>query len=262
MEKELFEIRHRIIDDTYDLLDRFIGFIDAYYNATAIKRSDREYNFKCGGMNLCTVTLMEKGLQVLVIFGREHQYLFDNLKHRFSHQIQKTYHDSMTYHDGKWMFFDVVNQNQLDEIIELIKIKKKPNRKVMTMCGYKCSLCKAYYKNVQKQDQREGLSDIWGKYYDGLSVPIEKMICDGCRSTKSDAHIIDSQCPIRSCVVSKKLEGCYECDQYPCEVFSQRIGLCYLDAKKKLGKEFSSDEYTEFLEAYDNVTRINRMKRI
>ena len=33
------------------------------------------------------------------------------------------------------------------------------------MCGCCCDLCKAYAPNVQKNDQRKTLAEMWNKYY-------------------------------------------------------------------------------------------------
>lgn len=36
----------------------------------------------------------------------------------------------------------------------------------ITMCGYRCDLCKAFAPNIKNNDEREMLSNIWNKYYD------------------------------------------------------------------------------------------------
>jgi len=128
------------------------------------------------------------------------------------------------------------------------------------MCGYCCELCKAYIENVRKQDQRAELSRIWKKYYDIDALP-ENIRCDGCRSTGGDAVRIDSECPVRACVLAKGIGHCGLCDQYPCAIFMQREGLSCRDARKKLGADFDQAEYDEYLQAYDNSTRLDEYRK-
>lgn len=135
------------------------------------------------------------------------------------------------------MFIKVTQKMNVSEIIELIKIKKKPNPKAMTMCGYKCDLCKAYTKNIKKNDERQELSDVWHKYY-GLDIPIDNIVCDGCRSKKKDAKLIDEECPVRKCVVGSKIEGCFACEDYPCDVYEERVGYAIQVQKINLEKSF------------------------
>lgn len=131
----------------------------------------------------------------------------------------------------------------------------------LTMCGYRCDLCKAFVDNIKKKDQREMLSSIWAKYYSGLAIPTEDIYCDGCRCMHQDAKRIDNACPVRMCVIEKRIEHCGICDSYPCDVFLQREGLSCSEAKQKLGKEFDQSEYDEFLLAYDNKTRLDNFKK-
>lgn len=79
--------------------------------------------------------------------------------------------------------------------------------------------------------------DVWHKYYN-LDIPIDKIACDGCRSKKKDAKLIDEKCPVRKCVVSRKIDGCFYCKDYPCDVYGEWVGLCYTSAKNKLSEDF------------------------
>lgn len=126
----------------------------------------------------------------------------------------------------------------------------------ITMCGYRCDLCKAFATNIKKNDQREMLSAMWQKYYD-LNIPANEIYCDGCRCDKPDAKRVDMGCPVRQCVIQKELNHCGECEEFPCEIFGQREGLCYEEAKKQQGNAFDEVEYNECLLAYDNKTRLD-----
>lgn len=125
----------------------------------------------------------------------------------------------------------------------------------MTMCGYRCDLCKAFATNVRNKDEREMLSNIWKKYYD-LDIPVEQIYCDGCRCIKENAKRIDMGCPVRTCVIEKQVDNCGECIDFPCSTFNERKGLSLQEAKEKMGSNFCADEYNSFLLTYDNMTRL------
>jgi len=127
----------------------------------------------------------------------------------------------------------------------------------MTMCGYCCDLCKAFAQNIKTNDKREGLASAWKKYYN-LDFKAEDTYCDGCRCEKADAKRIDIGCPVRKCVLEKRLNHCGDCNDYPCNIFDQRKGLCAEEAECQQGEEFNIDEYNEYLLAYDNKVRLDK----
>ena len=127
---------------------------------------------------------------------------------------------------------------------------------LMSMCGYRCDICKAYAPNIKQNDQRKELSEMWKKYYE-LDIPAAGIYCDGCGCDRSGARRVDPDCPVRECVLDKKLAHCGVCTQYPCDIFDRRKGLCFEEAQTKLGKGFNDIEYFVYLRAYDNKTRLD-----
>jgi len=119
----------------------------------------------------------------------------------------------------------------------------------MAMCGCRCDLCKAHAPNVEKNDQRKTLAEMWNKYY-GLDPSIMG-VCGGCRSNPSDEN-----CPVRKCVLDKGLNHCGDCGDFPCDIFYQRCGS-FSEEKKN---NFDMDEYNEYILAYDNETRLKEYK--
>jgi len=126
----------------------------------------------------------------------------------------------------------------------------------LAMCGYCCDQCEAFVANVQRKDEREKLSAMWKKYYN-LNYKADEIYCDGCRCNKPNAKRIDMDCPVRKCVIKKTLTHCGECEEYPCETFKLREGMCIEEAKIQLREHFSTDEYVKYLSAYDNKTRLD-----
>ena len=92
---------------------------------------------------------------------------------------------------------------------------------IISKCGYRCDLCLAYQKNVQRKDERIKLSDGWYEIY-GFRIEPEDIICDGCVSGENP-RLVDKNCPVRPCAVDKNLGTCASCSEYICEKLKQRI---------------------------------------
>jgi hypothetical protein len=129
----------------------------------------------------------------------------------------------------------------------------------ITMCGYRCDLCKAFAPNIEEKDERAELSRVWGKYYD-LEIKPEHIYCDGCRCIREGAVRIDGNCPVRQCVIGKEVDNCGDCDSFPCNTFQERKGFSPEEAEEKLGADFDPEEYQNYLLAYDNLTRLKTRK--
>ena len=245
----------------FEALQDITTFIDLYYNMDVLYNGKDELKFGRSKKTLVTFYIKPVKLTVLLIFGKNEREKFDMLSTGFSSYIKSYYESNKTYHDGKWMFIDLADDKYAGDIIRMICIKKKPDKTAVTMCGYKCDMCGAYAKNIKKQDRRKQLSAMWKKYYD-IDIKPEDIYCDGCRSKKKVAVLIDDKCPVRLCAADRKLMGCAECGQYPCETFALRKGMSARDAKTALKEGFDSDEYDKYLAAYDNKTRIDVYRRL
>ena len=246
-------------EQTYATLVKIVGYVDANYAVDTLFDGADELKFRCGGRTLLTLYLREESVTALLNFGRREREEYEMVQDTFSEFIQDYYRKSRTYHDGKWMFIELQDDVHLGDILRLIEIKRKPNKRTIAMCGYRCDLCQAYSRNIQKDDQRASLSLAWQKYYEIESDPAV-MYCDGCRSAKKDAQRIDSNCPVRGCVLNRNINSCVDCGEYPCGTFAKREGLCFEQAREKRGVDFSGEEFDRFLRAFDNKTRIDRLR--
>ena len=259
MESLMQSFKEYLNAESYDVLEKIVGYIDTHYVMDVLFDGIDEVKFRRSGRTLLTIYLRGESIVTLIIFGKDERRQFEMVQESFSEFIQKYYTNSRTYHDGKWMYIELCDDSHLVDVLRLIQIKRKPNPKVITMCGYRCDLCKAYYRNIRKDDQRAGLSLAWRQYY-GLNIGPSDMYCDGCRSSKRNAERIDHSCPVRRCVLDRGLGSCADCLGYPCEVFVQREGLCFAEAAEMQGERFNGEEFDLFLRAFDNKTRLNRLR--
>lgn len=122
-------------------------------------------------------------------------------------------------------------------------------QEILTKCGYRCDLCLAYKENVEKQDQRAILSGGWYDIF-GFRIEPENIFCEGCVSCESPI-LIDKNCPVRPCVISKNLETCAECEEYICDKLKGRI-VEKRNFEEKLKRNLSGFEYDNFVHPYES----------
>ena len=128
---------------------------------------------------------------------------------------------------------------------------------ILTRCGYRCDLCLAYKPNIDSNpSNREILSDGWYKYF-GFRLLPEEIYCDGCMT--DDPKLIDKNCPVRPCVISKGLDNCSQCDDYICDKLTQRI-VIYEDIKGKVNAEIPEEDYLCFIRPYENKRRLDDLR--
>ena len=257
-------IKFTLGNSAFLLYDEICNYINDNYNMELAWDKGGRYGkyvlrFQKSKKTLCTLYIKENQLGVWIIFGKEEREKFETIRNNLSEAILKRYDETETYHDGKWLALDLYENCYIEDIKHILLIKKKPNRE-LTMCGYCCELCKAYAPNIKKCDERNELANIWRKYY-GLEYSPESIYCDGCRSMKENAKRVDNNCPVRSCVLSKKIHDCAECENYPCDVFMQRKGLPQEDAENEQKELFNQREYQDYLLAYDNKSRLDRKRK-
>ena len=121
--KPLYEIWNQLctlIDEKYEM-ERLWG--------TGGKAWTYEYKYRRGGKTLCALDARENCVGFMVIFGKDERQKFEQDREDYAEEIQRVYDEAQTYHDGKWMMFEPVDTSLFDDLIRLLGIKRKPNRK-------------------------------------------------------------------------------------------------------------------------------------
>jgi hypothetical protein len=131
------------------------------------------------------------------------------------------------------------------------------NNEIITKCGYRCDLCLAYTPNVEANDQRQLFSDGWFEIY-GFSIVPDDIKCEGCISSESP-ELIDKNCPVRPCVINKKIDNCSSCAEYICEKLSQRI-VIRSEIEKKMNRKLTYNEYKLFIEPYESKAILDKLR--
>ena len=88
-----------------------------------------EYKYRRGGKTLCALYAREGCCGFMVILGKAERDKFELERQNFSPRILELYDTSTTYHDGKWIMFPADDLSLFDDYINLLQIKRRPNRK-------------------------------------------------------------------------------------------------------------------------------------
>ncbi|MGN0656285.1 MAG: DUF3788 family protein [Ruminiclostridium sp.] len=134
MEYSAEDVRKMLGESCYKMYERLESFISDNYIVNQVWAKGGKYGNAClryskSGKTLCTVYLREKQLGVWIILGREERSRFEAQNEMFSAEVREKYDCTQTFHDGKWLMFDVKDDSLFDEIKMLLEIKKKPNKK-------------------------------------------------------------------------------------------------------------------------------------
>lgn len=130
-DKELYEL---IGENKFYLWQELCNMIDSIYDMERLwnnggKAWKYEYKYRRGGKTLCALYSRENCLGFMLILGKKEREKFESNKSCYSDIVQKIYDNTTTYHDGKWLMFELTDNLQFEDIKQLLLIKRKPNKK-------------------------------------------------------------------------------------------------------------------------------------
>ena len=131
---DIEEIRALVGDSLYELWFKLCDEIDRKYEMECTWNSGGkswtyEYKYRRGGKSLCALYARENCIGFMVILGKAEREKLEAHREEFGMEIQEVYDESATYHDGKWMMFMPKDASAFPELMKLLEIKRKPNRK-------------------------------------------------------------------------------------------------------------------------------------
>ena len=118
------------VQDTWKNL---LAFIDNSYNLDKkILFGGKKYGwavqYKKSKKTIVTIFPERESLTVLLIFGKSELEKIYDIKGEFSKPIIDQIDNTEQFHDGKWVWIKYQNGFVIDDIKELIKIKRRPDR--------------------------------------------------------------------------------------------------------------------------------------
>ena len=119
--------------ELYDLWTSLHQLIEQKYNMEQMwnhggKKWTYEYKYRRGGKTLCALYAKEQTIGFMVILGKDERTKFESIREMFSNAAQKIYDETTTFHDGKWLMFELKDTSLFNDIERLLAIKRKPNR--------------------------------------------------------------------------------------------------------------------------------------
>jgi hypothetical protein len=86
-------------------------------------------------------------------------------------------------------------------------------KKLTAPCGKDCFNCPLYTGEENMENRK--------RFFESRNIPLDKFQCRGCRANNGHCDGltilgIDPECKTFQCVQQKKVEFCYECNEFPC----------------------------------------------
>ncbi len=120
--------------DTLEIWERLAESIDRLYEMDKYWNKGfgdwvYEYKYRRGGKTLCTFYAKQDVANLLVILGKMEREKFEQQRGSFSERFLALYDSTKIYYDGKWLWIPIDEKLETEDILRLLKIKRRPNRK-------------------------------------------------------------------------------------------------------------------------------------
>ena len=131
METELQDLLPKeILTKWYELTET----IDSLYDVDKMWNKgfgdwDIEYKYRRGGKTLCTLYAKQDVATLLITYGKAERDKFEQIEKSVSGKLQVIYDNTESLHDGKWLWIPVDEALDVQDIIMMLRIKRRPNRK-------------------------------------------------------------------------------------------------------------------------------------
>ncbi len=76
--------------------------------------------------SFCTLIPEKNRFALLIVFGAEERAKVEAMRNNLSQQTQKKYDEATTYHDGKWVLLTIDSDKVVEDVVQLLSVKRKP----------------------------------------------------------------------------------------------------------------------------------------
>lgn len=115
------------------------------------------------------------------------------------------------------------------------------DKRLLAPCGLYCGVCAI---QIAHRDGNEKFKERLVSVY-GVDSP-EQIRCEGCLS--EDRFSYCQVCPIRDCCANKGMDGCHQCDEFPCQLienFPLPVGKKVIMRAVPTWKELGTEAWVE-----------------
>ena len=134
-----------MLGDASHAWERLLGYIRYHYvmdeKWAEGKPTHKHYNnlfIRRSGKSFIGLSLRNGYFYATITLGKNEQQKFDEQRADFADEVCKLFDDAEALHDGKWLDFKVSDELFIGDIIRLLHIKRKPNRKDLSKSIEKC----------------------------------------------------------------------------------------------------------------------------
>lgn len=82
--------------------------------------------YRKSGKTLCSLFPEKGAFTALVVLGKKEAEKALSMMNQFNANVRKLLDDAEQLHDGRWLWIRVRRQSDINSIIELLKLKRKP----------------------------------------------------------------------------------------------------------------------------------------
>jgi len=126
-----------ILEGSKPAWDELLSFIEQHYDMEILwhegkpNSENRRYELKYRrGSKTLIALYMRKGYFItIIVLGKVEREKFEAHLDDFSQEFIGIYEKTESYHDGKWLIVDIYDNTLIPDMIKLLQIKRKPNRK-------------------------------------------------------------------------------------------------------------------------------------
>lgn len=128
------QVMRLLPEKAMEIWDEMTAAIDALYDVDRLWDKgfgcwQVEYKYRRGGKTLCTFYAREGEAVLLITYGKAEREKFDLIRDTLSVNLQKINDETKTLHDGKWLWIPLDDVLQTEDVMAMLKIKRRPNRK-------------------------------------------------------------------------------------------------------------------------------------
>jgi len=118
------------------------------------------------------------------------------------------------------------------------------NQALMAPCGLYCGTCGVY---IAHRDNNTKFKEKLMPVYKAFAKTVDDIACTGCLS-EGIVFPVCRSCPIKKCSQDKGINGCHQCDDFPCkfiENFPIQVGKRVILRAIPTWREVGTEKYVE-----------------
>ena len=122
----------------------------------------------------------------------------------------------------------------------MVDVKKE----LLAPCGLYCGVCSIY---IAHRDNNLKFKKKLMPVYKAFAKNVDDIACTGCLSD-GIVFPVCRRCPIKTCCIEKGIEGCHQCDDFPCkfiENFPIQVGKKVILRAIPTWREIGTEKWVE-----------------